>query len=251
MTVLLNDAAMNMTRPDTPAPLTWSGLLVLFAIPAALNLFACAWAIPAIASGLGWPSEAAYFLAVGALALAPIFVAALVLGWRELDTPSLAALAARLRVRPLDRTDWAWTVSGFIGLCLASLVLAKWVLPVFGLNATPFFFQNMPLDAAHFWLFAVWPLFFFFNIFGEELFWRGYILPRQEGLNGRWTFAVHGALWAIWHLPMGIGLVVSALPTLFILPAIAQIRRNTSITLIIHAVFGAMGFLVLAFGVIS
>ena len=53
---------------------------------------------------------------------------------------------------------------------------------------------------------------------------------------------------AIWHLPMGLNLILSALPIFFILPAIVQIRKNTTISIIIHFVFGAFGFLALAFG---
>ena len=33
-----------------------------------------------------------------------------------------------------------------------------------------------------------------FNIFGEELWWRGYILPRQELSHGRFTWVVHGLM---------------------------------------------------------
>jgi hypothetical protein len=38
---------------------------------------------------------------------------------------------------------------------------------------------------------------------------------------------------------------------LFILPAIVQFRRNTSIAIVIHGIFGAMGFLVLAYGLVD
>jgi len=231
--------------------LGWSGLLVLFGVPSALNLVACQVAIPYLKTHASWPSEADYFLSVGGIVLAPMLFAALYLGGREAGGFSASRLMARLRVRTLSLSDWMWTIGGFIGLCLASLVIASWVLPAFGMTATPSFFQNMPFDAGHRWLLLVWPVFFFFNIFGEELYWRGYVLPRQQEVNGNWTWAVHGFLWAVWHLPMGLGVVISALPILFVLPAIAQIRRNTTITLVVHAIFGAMGFLVLAFGLID
>ena len=121
-------------------------------------------------------------------------------------------------------------------------------MPKLGFDATPFFFQNMPLSKSNFWILYVWPLFFFFNIFGEEFLWRGYIQPRQELLNKKYTWLVHGILWAFWHLPMGLDLIFSALPILFILPAIVQIRKNTTVSIIIHFVFGAFGFLALALG---
>ncbi|MEJ2054460.1 MAG: CPBP family intramembrane metalloprotease, partial [Calditrichaceae bacterium] len=112
------------------------------------------------------------------------------------------------------------------------------------------FFQNMPLSDEYFLILYVWPIFFFFNIFGEEFFWRGYIQPRQELLNKNWTWLVHGILWAFWHLPMGYDLIFSSFPIFYIIPSVVQIRKNTSIAIIVHIVFGAFGFLALSFGVV-
>jgi Type II CAAX prenyl endopeptidase Rce1-like len=81
--------------------------------------------------------------------------------------------------------------------------------------------------------------------------WRGYIQPRQELLNKKFTWLVHGLLWTFWHLPMGLDSIFSALAIFFILPAIVQIRKNTSIAIVIHSVFGAFGFLSLAFGLVN
>jgi len=108
----------------------------------------------------------------------------------------------------------------------------------------------MPLNDEHYWILYVWPAFFFFNIFGEEFFWRGYIQPRQELLTKNWTWFVHGILWACFHIPMGLDLVFAASPIFFILPAVVQIRKNTTIAIIVHAVFGAFGFLALSLGMV-
>jgi membrane protease YdiL (CAAX protease family) len=37
------------------------------------------------------------------------------------------------------------------------------------------------------------------NVFGEELWWRGYILSRQELAFGKWTWVVHGIFWNVFH----------------------------------------------------
>jgi membrane protease YdiL (CAAX protease family) len=39
------------------------------------------------------------------------------------------------------------------------------------------------------------------NIVGEEFWWRGYVLPRQELAHGRWAWLVHGILWTLFHAP--------------------------------------------------
>ncbi|HKI97909.1 MAG TPA: CPBP family intramembrane glutamic endopeptidase [bacterium] len=173
---------------------------------------------------------------------------ALFLSGRDVSSYAPAALLARMRVKKLTRADWVWTVGGFVFLSVTSFLVAKVLMPRLGIDPRPFFFRDMPLRTDHMWVLYVWPLFFFFNIFGEEFLWRGYIQPRQELLTGRWTWLVHGLLWIVWHLPMGLDLIFAAAPIFFILPAIIQVRKNTTISIVIHAVFGAMGFLVLALG---
>jgi len=231
-------------------PLTWPQLIMLFGIPTLLNLVACQVAIPFLDSQNIFPIEVTYFLSVGLLVLVPMFFGAIVLGGREIGSFRLKDILARMRIRALSAVDVVWTIGTFVTLSLASFLIAKIILPVFSIDATPFFFQNMPLSDQNFWIIYVWPVFFFFNIFGEEFLWRGYIQPRQEMLNGRSTWLVHGILWAFWHLPMGLDLIFSALPIFFILPAIVQVRKNTSIAIVVHIVFGAFGFLALALGMV-
>jgi membrane protease YdiL (CAAX protease family) len=231
-------------------PLSWSALLQLFGLPTVLNFIACRVAIPLLDSQKIFPAEITYFLSVGLLVLVPIFFGAIYLSARDTKSSKISDILSRMRIRKLSPMDWLWTIGGFVVLSLASFLIAKIILPLFGINATPFFFQNMPLKDQNFWILYVWPIFFFFNIFGEEFMWRGYIQPRQEILNGRLTWLFHGLLWSIFHLPMGVDLVYSALPTFFILPAVVQVRKNTTIAIVIHFIFGAFGFLSLAFGMV-
>ncbi|MGD8320867.1 MAG: CPBP family intramembrane metalloprotease [Gemmatimonadota bacterium] len=232
-------------RPLQPRDLAW-----LFGGPTVLNAIACRVVIPRIDARNALPIEANYFLSVGLLVLVPMFAVALVLSARETGSSHIRDLLARMRVRSIRRRDWLWTVLTFVGLSAASFVIANILMPQVGLDAKPFFFRNMPLAPENRWILGVWPLFFFFNIFGEELFWRGYIQPRQELLTGRWTWLIHGILWAVWHIPMGLDLIVASLPIFFILPAVVQLTKNTSVAIVVHAVFGAFGFLGLALGLI-
>ena len=232
-------------RPIRPLELAW-----LFGVPTILNTFACKVAIPAVNAWEVLPIEVTYFLCVGVLVLVPMFAWALYLSGREIGSFRARDLLARMRVHQIKGQDWLWTVATFVALVAASFLIAKILMPPLGLDARPFFFENMPLAPEHRWILAVWPAFFFFNIFGEEFLWRGYIQPRQELLTGKWTWLVHGLLWATWHLPMGLDLILASLPIFFILPAVVQLRANTSIAIILHAVFGAFGFLALALGAI-
>lgn len=63
-------------------------------------------------------------------------------------------------------------------------------------------FMGVPLQGA-WWI----PLFYVlwllaFNIAGEELWWRGYVLPRQVPAFGGAAFLIHGILWSAFHLFM-------------------------------------------------
>lgn len=235
---------------DTIRPLRWFDLVWLFGAPTILNSVACQFAIPYLDSKQILPIEVNYFLSVGLLVLAPMFFWALYLSGKDIGSSTVKDLLTRMRVKKISGSDWLWTIGTFIALSLASFLVAKIVMPKLGFDATPFFFQNMPLDNEHFWILYVWPLFFFFNIFGEEFLWRGYIQPRQELLTKKWTWLVHGLCWAFWHIPMGFDLIFAALPIFFILPAVVQVRRNTTIAIVVHAVFGGFGFLALALGAV-
>ena len=83
------------------------------------------------------------------------------------------------------------------------------------------------------------------NIAGEELWWRGYLLPRQELVHGRFTWIVHGILWAAFHLFFQWTLwdFVRMLPTCCALSFVAQHRKNTWPGIIGHT-FGNSAFLV-------
>jgi len=231
-------------------PLRWLDHLWLWGIPTLLNAVACWFAIPYLhATGIV-PIEVSYFLSVGLIVLAPMFFGALRLSAADAGSHTLRDILSRMRVRGMNAGDWVWAVVAFTALSLASYGIAAAVMPRLSISPTPFFFQNMPLDEAHRWILYVWPLFFFFNIFGEEFWWRGYVQPRQELLTKKWTWLVHGLFWAFWHIPMGLDLILAATPIFFVLPAVVQIRRNTTIAIVVHAVFGAFGFLALALGAV-
>jgi membrane protease YdiL (CAAX protease family) len=229
-------------------PLKWSNYLWLYGLPTLLNYIACKMAIPYMEAKSSLPIEIIYFICVGGIALAPMFFMAIYFARKEGGSRSWKQFPTRTRIRKLTAKDWLWTSATFIFLCVASFLIAKIIMPEMGMDATPFFFKNMPLDHDHLSILYLWPIFFFFNIFGEELLWRGYIQPRQELQLGKMTWLVHGIFWAIWHLPMGLDLIFAATPIFFILPAVVQIRQNTTIAIVVHAVFGAFGFLAIALG---
>jgi membrane protease YdiL (CAAX protease family) len=63
-------------------------------------------------------------------------------------------------------------------------------------------FMGIPLQGA--WWILIYYAFVMLvcNIGGEELWWRGYVLPRQELSFGRSAWVIHGVCWSVFHLFM-------------------------------------------------
>jgi membrane protease YdiL (CAAX protease family) len=106
-------------------------------------------------------------------------------------------------------------------------------------------FMGIPLH--HRWWIAVYYGFvlLFGNIAGEELWWRGYLLPRQEAADGRLAWLYHGLLWAAFHLFLQTTAwdLLHMVPTCCALAFVASYRRNTWPGIIAHTV-GNSGILI-------
>jgi membrane protease YdiL (CAAX protease family) len=97
-------------------------------------------------------------------------------------------------------------------------------------------FMGIPL-AGRWWVAAYYAaVLLFCNVLGEELWWRGYLLPRQELSSGKVAWLVHGSLWAAFHLFFQWTLwdLVRMVPTCCALSFVAQHRRNTWPEIVAH-----------------
>jgi membrane protease YdiL (CAAX protease family) len=83
---------------------------------------------------------------------------------------------------------------------------------------------------------------FFFNIVGEELWWRGLILPRQELSFGRYTWLVHGLLWAAFHAFKWWD-VIGLIPVCLLIAGAGQRLKTNWTGLIGHALFNVGGLI--------
>ena len=114
-------------------------------------------------------------------------------------------------------------------------------------------FMGIPLQGAWWILIYYAALMLVFNIGGEELLWRGYVLPRQEQAFGRTAWVVHGILWSAFHLFMQPTLwdTMRMAITGVALSFVAQHTRNTWPGIIGHSFGNLPFFLSLVKGVIS
>jgi len=246
---------MNTNKLPVP-PLPLWGSAVLFGVPTLLMWFATRHAIPALQGRLVGPDILCWFIAGGAVFFC-LFVGAFIGFSVEKQQVSLTGFAQRFRFRPIQLLDLLWSL-GVLIVCgiLSAVISGAWTLtsnvcPILGEpDLSPPFMHVEPLTHETLWVLLAWLPLFFFNIAGEELWWRGYMLPRQEKSHGKAAWIVHGVGLAVFHLPLGIPLTIIALPILFGLPLVVQIRRNLWTGIIVHGIFNALGFLAVAFGVV-
>jgi membrane protease YdiL (CAAX protease family) len=91
---------------------------------------------------------------------------------------------------------------------------------------------------------------FFFNIAGEELWGRGYILPRQELAFGRMTWPLHGVLWAFFHVFKWWD-ILPLLPVCLLTAYVAQRTRSTWCGLIGHALTNGLSVIAVLWFIVS
>lgn len=254
----------SLPKPEavgTLKPMGWKLSLLFFGIPA-LTVVAAYHVFRPWLESLGY-SELVSYLAALCVPLALLFAAALIAYHRFDNWPlTRAAFAVRMRYPRLRLSDVLWGVAialigivvGFGLLSQVSLFLIKsGVIPLPGnLPALDNPLVEMSLDVLKKsaggqirgqWSIALlYLILYFFNIVGEEFWWRGYILPRQELAFGRFTWLVHGLSWALFHMFKWWD-ILSLVPVCLLIAYISQKRQNNWAGLIAHAIVNGTGVL--------
>lgn len=238
-------------RPEIqPLPLWQSSLL--FFVPALAMALSFHLGRPAL-EALGVPAFKS-FLAALTVPLSLMFAAALV-AYNKVEGRPLnwAAFSERMRFPRLRIKDILLAVGLFllastayamfnqIGLALiqAGLIPIPNGLPA--LVDPRVSFDLAALDrlaggslAGRWDLAALFIFMFIFNMVGEELWWRGYILPRQELVHGKRTWLLHGLQWTFFHAFKWWDMI-GLLPVCLILSFSAQKLKNNWPILIAHS----------------
>lgn len=162
-----------------------------------------------------------------------------------------STFSERFRIKPLTGKDWLWTV-GLILFWFITFMLINGLIK----NVLPRPSYLLYPEGTHYglpiagnYLLAGWMIIFLFlNIAGEELFWRGYMLPRLEVKYGGKAWLVNGILWSLFHLPMYF-LMPAIAPGCIMLAYVVQKRKNTSIGMIGHLALNSVDIIVLVLAV--
>jgi membrane protease YdiL (CAAX protease family) len=98
-----------------------------------------------------------------------------------------------------------------VGALLILPLVDDWVSSVFPLIAPPpgfelgEFLQSPeagPLFLGNWGILGMFLVMITFNILGEEFLWRGVLLPRMNGVFGKWDWVANGVLGTLYHVSM-------------------------------------------------
>ncbi len=224
---------MSPTRSVRPMKL-WQSVL-FFAVPALSGVFAHYLLVPSLAR-LGVSQENAYntahltvFMFLLLLTIIALRAEGWPLGW--------ATLRERLRFKRMDSMAWKWAISLMVLYLVLGLLLntlAQFVYDTLGFWPPD---ADIPLTNIPFLLVV-----FVMNILSEELWWRGYLLPRQELEHGRLAWVVNGILWSLSHI-FKWWAVPFLLLKQWMLPFVSQRTKNTTPAFLIHFTSNGFGIL--------
>jgi membrane protease YdiL (CAAX protease family) len=255
--------------PQTPGikPLPLGKTIIYGLLPAVSFYIIHYYLIPGYVQRSGVPYFKGYLVGY-VLTMAFFFVAALIAYYLEGNPWTWAALKVRFRLAKMNKGDLWWVIA-LIGLVFLTYFglgfTGNWVRSVSFLAPPESWpaelgpggasrlvageFMGMPLKG-QWWLVLVYFIGWFLNIFGEEFWFRGYILPRQELAFRSLAWLVNGLMFTFNHL-WEPWILIAILPSSLLLAYVVQNRRNTWISIIQHGVVNISLLIYLIAGVIG
>ena len=184
----------------------------------------------------------------------PLFLLTFILLKKDGYLLNWQTLTKRLRLHKITLKDLLWIIIGMI-VCSLISVIVIWIWSLlsdsYNLNElkgmSPI--KIYPLIGKERFAIILLPIFYFFNYFGEELLWRGYILPRQELTHGKYAWIINAGLHLIFHLSFSIKALIFFIPFMLLMPYITYKRKTTYPSIIIHILLGAPTQLLIALGI--
>jgi membrane protease YdiL (CAAX protease family) len=197
-----------------------------------------------------------------------LFILSMIIVRKEEGDLRWATIKRRLRLNtPRDpktgetrRRLWLWVIPVMIAsagfdLALVPIVQKLWI-SLFPFLAEPSGYgmgtvlgSQEILDrlVGAWWFFGLFVVLSVFNVFlGEELFFRGVLLPKMEGVFGRWSWVANGVLFACYHIHQP-WVIAENLVSGSILAYPSWRFRSTWMAVIVHSAQNVFyGFLVLA-----
>jgi membrane protease YdiL (CAAX protease family) len=249
-------------------PLFFWPSVLFFGLPALLFV-AGFWAGMPWLISLGMLPYYAYLIS---LCIPLVILLLLSLLWLHLEglPVSRESLVERFRLKPMNGKAWLWSlgallVGGILGFAavssLSSMLVSSGIIPIPDtipgfMDPTSMIDPMLAYNDAVGGLEGNWlalislSILLVFNIVGEEFWWRGVVLPRQELAFGKWTWVVHGVMWAFFHIFKWWD-VLNLLPITLALSFVCSRLKNTTPGIVIHGIFNGIALIPLLLGVLG
>jgi len=257
---------MSEEKKLTPQPIPWWQSTLWFALPGLFMLIGVNVINPYLVDAgvpLIWSFTPLFY---GPLLLVGLF--ALVAYQADGYQWKWSVFSERMRLTQMRRRDWTWAGAGLLATLVAEALfaeaLAHWLMQFPGFappSALPALFDpTQPLvlppetffgEPLTWWVAVVYAVALFVNITGEEIAWRGYLLPRQEQTHGQWAWLINGLMWLFLLHAVLRWMYLGLLPTGLITPFVAQRTQNTWTAVIIHGTGNLVFLILIVIGLIS
>jgi len=236
--------------------LALSRLLVLFIVPGALVTIGYVLLAPAV-EALGLPPIAALLIAI-AIIMIPIELGILWRAGRGAERPIASVIPY---VRPIPLVTWLWLVpllviAAFVGFGISMAFEPAVIAALFGW-LPDWFVRPIDVDrigdySREAWMFTIVGYFALNAFLGpivEELYFRGYLLPRMEWM-GRWAPLVNVSLFSLYHFwsPWQIvGRILGFGPTVYAV----RWKENVFLGMAVHCTLNTLGVVLISSLILS
>lgn len=241
--------------------------LLFFLTPAVLDAVLFYAGIPFLISLKVQPFFAQTILST--IVMASLLLASLVAFRVEGRSLTWGGLKERFRLGSMTGKAWLWT----LGLTVAAFTLyylvtplgtwlisngfipipaslPAWLDPRVSMGFVERFDQTAGGLQGN-WLAFFWmATHFILNVLGEEFWFRGYILPRQELALGKRVWLIHGIFWACWHLFKWWD-ILGLLPGGILMSYVVWRTKNNSIGIIWHVLTNISAVIFVLLGVLG
>ncbi|MBU3916066.1 CPBP family intramembrane metalloprotease [bacterium] len=225
--------------------------LAIFSVASFFLILETQLLIPALSAATGLETVVSWLIVAGLGIFTPLIIVSVFILKKEEILFKPVILANRLRFRSMNTGDWLWCFGAIIVIGVLSSGIMRGLEAFVGqIEHQPPFMAFEPLTPERYWILAIWLPYWVLNIMGEEVLWRGTMLPRQELAFGKWTWLFHGTGWGLFHIAFGWQLFITLLPILFVQSYVVQRRKNTWIGVVIHGGINGPAFLAISFGLL-
>jgi len=194
-----------------------------------------------------------FWFLVGSLGIfLPLIITGIIILKREGRQLSKKTWIERLRFRKITRNDLIWSIGGILVVLVFTGLLMKSLELLGGkFESSPSFMFLEPLSGARYFILVAWFPYWIMNILGEEFFWRGVMMPRQEISFGKYTWLIHGFGWGLFHIAFGWHLLITLIPLLFVQSYVVQKTKNSWTGVIMHGGINGPTFIAISLGLIG